>query len=187
MAHTLTTMIAAVESDLKDTGNAIWSDEELTRAIRRALYDLSRVKPLRAVATMDDADGSREYDLSTLSGLLDVIEVWWPYDADDPSYPPARVAWRMLDGHTLYLDTADEPDGTSQMRIFYTRLQTINGLDGEESTSLNPDEEEMVILGATAYAALSKGVDVIGTVTASEATPAQWESWGRARLTSSAR
>ncbi len=57
----LATMRDNVEADLDDAGNAIWSTDEIDRAITRALVEYSRVNPLRAVTTIDVTSETREY------------------------------------------------------------------------------------------------------------------------------
>lgn len=49
----LATMRDNVEADLDDAGNAIWSTDEIDRAITRVLVEYSKVSPLRAHASTD--------------------------------------------------------------------------------------------------------------------------------------
>ncbi|HOG47378.1 MAG TPA: hypothetical protein PLB78_12140, partial [Anaerolineae bacterium] len=81
----LTTNIAA---DLKDAGNVTWSPEELARAVRWTLLELSRTLPRHASAVLTASEDVREYALSTtgIMHALYVVEVWHPYPAGDPEY-----------------------------------------------------------------------------------------------------
>lgn len=167
-----------VEMDLDDAGNAIWSTDEIDRAITRALVEYSKVNPLRAVTTIDVPSETWEFDLS---GLLRVAMVWWPYTAAEPEYPPNWVKFRVW-ADTLYLQTEDEPQLGDVIRLYYLKQQTIEGLEGATATTVPADDEEMIILGATAYAALEKARMAIGTVSVSQETPDHWREWGKERL-----
>jgi len=177
----LPTMRDNVEADLDDAGNAIWSTEEIDRAITRALVEYSKVDPLRAVTTIDVISEAREFDLSGVSGLLRVAMVWWPYTAAEPEYPPRWVKFRVWTD-TLYLQTEDEPRSGDVIRLYYLKKQTIDGLEGATATTVPPDDEEVIILGATGYAALEKARTAIGTVGVSQETPEHWREWGNERL-----
>ena len=180
----LSQLIDLVEMELKDTGNAQWSTDELTAHIRRALRAYNRVQPRRAQGVISATEGEREYSLAGLSGLMDVLEVWHPWDDDDPSYPPQRPAWSVLYDGTLRLDVADAPnaDGTDDIRVFYTIPHTIDGLDGEETSTLDDQGEQVIVLGASAYAASQLAQSLIGTVTVTSQTPDQYSKWAAARM-----
>ena len=182
MAYTLTTMVHAVESLLKDSANDYWSAAEIQDAIEWAIAEYSYRMKRRLKATMDDVDGSREYDLSSITGLIDVTKVWWPYDSTDPDHPPNWVPWYMLDDDTLYLDVDTEPDGTQVIRIFYTAQHTLDGLDAASSTSIDDMGCELLIVGAAGRCVLMKSRDVIDAINVSSDVTGDWESWGRARL-----
>lgn len=177
----LTTMRDNVERDLDDAGNAVWSTDEIDRAITRALVEYSKVNSLRAVTTINVTSERREFDLSGVSGLLRVAMVWWPYTAAEPEYPPNWVKFRIW-ANTLYLQTEDEPQSGDVIRLYYLKKQTIDGLEGAAATTVPVDDEELIILGATAYAALEKARTAIGKVGVSEETPEHWRNWGNERF-----
>ena len=182
MAYTLATMTDAIESLLKDSSNDYWSTDEIQDAIEWALAVYSYRVRRRITGTIDDVDGQSEYSLSTLTGLMQVHAVWWPYDSSAPSHPPNWVQWHMLDDATLYLDVDDEPDGTEVIRIFYNGPHTISGL--ASATETTPDEMgcELLIVGAAGRVMLSKAREAIDTINVSDEVGGDWESWGRARL-----
>ncbi|MCD6518487.1 MAG: hypothetical protein J7M05_00985, partial [Anaerolineae bacterium] len=84
----LNELLARVRRELKDPEGAIWTDEELTQHIRRALGAYTRVDPLRTVGELSTSANVREYSLADLAGLMEVLDVWYPYDPDSPTYPP---------------------------------------------------------------------------------------------------
>lgn len=180
MGKTLTELRALVASDLADAGNALWSTDELDRAIRKALYAYSWVRPREAEATIEAADG-REYDLTGLAGLMDVQRVWWPYEAgEEPRWQPFEV-WG--NGRVLFLRSAEQPKtGDGPLRVFYGAVQTMGGLDGAAESTYPDEDEETLVLGATAYAAVQRARYVVENVNPSADTPDDWAEWGRARL-----
>ncbi|MEA3408374.1 MAG: hypothetical protein U9R48_09905 [Chloroflexota bacterium] len=179
----LTTLTARVAADLKDAAHATWSAEEIAQQIRRALQLYNEVAPRRLAGTLDTVAGQREYDLSSLPNLADVVDVHYPYDVTDPPYPPHRAPWRLLDASTLYLEVAVAPSGAAgeTIRVFYTAPHTIDGLDGASATTLPAWGEHLVVLGATAYCVQQRAQAVTGTVTVSERTPDQLAAWAEAR------
>jgi len=179
----LTELEDRIEALLDDSGNSVWSTSEIDQAIRLALADLSVFCPARAVTTMDAVDEQYEYNLASISGLIAVVEVWYPYLASDDSYKrPHPVQWRMLDETTLYLDIDEAADAAYDIRIFYDKVQTLAGLDGAASTTLNEYEKSALVLGAAGYAALAWARSQQGQVTVGATTAEQIAAWGKARL-----
>lgn len=180
---TLSDLIGHIAADLKDATNVTWSAADLTRALRWALLELSWATPRRASATLTAQDGSREYSL-TAAGMADslfIVEVWHPYDAAQPEYPPPIVAWRLLDDDTLFLDVGAVYGGEG-VRVFYARPHTIQDLDGAAVSTLSAEQAELVCLGAAGYAALQRAQEAIGQVNVVGRAPQLWHDWGDARL-----
>ncbi len=180
---TLADLIDHVESDLKDPANLAWSAGELARAIRWALYEISWAVPRRASAVTLAQAGVREYSLAAagISGHLFLAEVWYPYTAADPEYPPCAVAWRLLDDDTLFLDLGAVEEGQG-IRLFYARPHAIQELDGQPLTTLSTEQEELVCLGAAGHAALQRAQEAIAQVNVTGQAPRLWREWGDRRL-----
>jgi len=180
----LSQLIDQVEQELRDTSNDEWSTDELTAHIRRALRAYNRVQPRRTQGTISATEGEREYSLASLSGLMGVLDVWHPWDDQDPQYPPPRPVWSVLYDDTLRLEVADAPtgDGTDDIRVFYTIPHTIDGLDGEDTTTLDDQGEQLIVLGAAAHAASQLARSLIGTVTVTGSTPKQQSEWAACRM-----
>jgi len=179
----LDAIVAHVAADLKDAAHATWSPEELERAVRWALDELSWAVPRRASATLEAREGVREYDL-TAAGVeqaLFITEVWHPCSPGAPEYPPPSVPWRLLDEGTLFLDVEAVHAGEG-IRIFYARPHTIEGLAGALATTLTGEQEELVALGAAGHAALQRAQQAIGQINVTGQAPRLWCDWGEARL-----
>ena len=171
-----------IEDAVKDAANADWSEAELDNALRIALHELSVSLPSRSVTTIDAVDDTYEYDISGVSGLIEVVEVWYPYLSTDDTYKkPHPVKFRLLDDTTLYLDVDDDPDATYDLRVFFDQVQTLNGLDSATATTLNDMEQSALIFGAAGYAVLALARDKIDAITFGPA-PEDLRKWAWARI-----
>ena len=141
---TLSTIRAAIRRDLKDedVSNYRWSDNEIDRAIERAVLDYSLYCPLEQKTTVATVNLSADVSLSTLSDLVDVVTVEHPVDQAPAQYQRFRT-WggilTFLDGYT--------GDGAN-CYIRWLKKHSIGS-----STSTVPSHHEAVIaLGAAAFA-----------------------------------
>jgi hypothetical protein len=177
---TLSELRDLVEQDLDDAGNAVWSTGDIDRAIKRALAEYSRVNPQQAVGTITlQADG-REISTSTLTGMTNIVRVWHPYTSTDPEDPPGWRRWEIW-GSTLTILGGHEPASGEVVRVYYHKQHTINGLDGESTTTVPAEDEEVLVLGAAAYAAFQKARGAVGEAGVSTETPEHWLNWGQRR------
>lgn len=180
---TLTTLRDRVEQVLFDTGNAIWSTTALEESVRQALHEYSYVYPDRAATTLTLSADTRELDISSVTGLLDVLRCWLPYTSSSPEHPPN---WRLFqhwrDLQILYFSDGDEPQNAEVARLFYTKMQTLSGLDSAAATTFSAEDESMLITGAVGYAATSRSVDLQEQITLTTKTGENLKTWGEARL-----
>ena len=170
---TLSEMITRVRRELKDESSALWSDDELTRHIDRAVAELSEAIPLEQKATIATTADSRQVDISSLSDRVMVEAVEYPVDEFTKIYQ--RFA---LWADTLTLLGSEVPDG-SDCYLYYGRLHTLDAV-----TSTVPAKcEDMVAAGAAGYAALAWGVYAVNRVNVGGvATPREYCIWGKERL-----
>jgi len=177
-------LVTLVSAELRDPGHALWSEEEITMHLRSALHDWSRALPRRLAAVIPAEAGRLEYDLAVLADLMEVTDVWYPYDAADPPDTPLRPPWSLPCDGTLRLQGVVAPlgDGSDDLRVFYTAAHTIEGLDGAAVTTLDAQGERLVVLAASAHAALQASQAAIGTVTVTGWTPKQYAEWAALRL-----
>jgi len=169
----LAEMIAVVRAELKDETGELWDDSELTRHIGRAVNELSMAIPLAAAATVATTAGSREIDVSGLSGRVMIEAVEYPAGA----YPGNYVRFSLW-GESLTLVGEDVPDG-SDCRIYYGRLHSIDA-----AGSTVPERyHELIACGASGYAATAWSVYAINRVNVGTASvPGDYLAWGRERL-----
>lgn len=173
---TLSDIRDLVRLDLHDTDSASyrWSDDQLDRHIGNAVGEVNLLAPRQLSSTMATTAGSRELDLSSLSGLIRVERVEFPAGY----YPPCVARFERW-GSTLTLLVARDPEG-QDARLFYTASHT---LDGSGST-LPPEIESLVVMGAAAFAVNERVVFVAEELNnGGPAVPEQLTAWGRARET----
>jgi hypothetical protein len=141
---TLTTIRASVRRDLKDEDSAIyrWSDNEIDRAIERAVLDYSLYCPLEQKTTVATTDLSTDVSLSTMADLADVVSVEHPVDQVPAQYRSFRT-W----GGTLTFLNGYTGDG-SNCYIRWLKKHSI----GASSSTVPTPHEAVIALGASAFA-----------------------------------
>lgn len=165
---TLSALRDRVEQILLDTGNSIWATGAIDAAVRLALFEYSEVRPYLTKSTLAltsaISTNGREIDISSLSDLVAVVDVWAPYaTSDDKRLSRRFVHWPddeevdIIDG--LALSTLESA------RVFYSKNHTLNGLDSEVATTFRVGDENIIALGAAGYACLSRAVDLAEQVT----------------------
>lgn len=182
-SETLTTLRDRLEIILQDTGNNIWATTTLDEAIKKALREYSNIRPRRLITTLSVASATRELDVSGVSGLLGVSRVWLPYTAADPEHPANDrhfEYWR--DSDILYFYDGDEPQSGDVARLFYDTVQTLNGLDGESTTTFLLEDEDTILMGCAGHAALIRAIDMKEKVTLHRKSSEVVQAWGEARL-----
>ena len=142
----LSIMRARVRKDLhdEDSSSYRWTDDVLDRHVHRAVREFSVSIPLEAMASLTTTAGSRALDISGLMGMIGVEAVEYPVG----KYPPAYVRFRLWDKSlTMLIEGA--PTGGQGVNIYYTRAHTL-----DPTSSIPTHFEDLVALGAAAYAAL---------------------------------
>ena len=187
---TLTQLQTRLAARLVDAGNAVFATTTLEEALRAALSDYTAAAPLTMETVLTLPGAGREIALNTVSGLLGVTDVWWPYDsaAVSPAWPPNRVrgfrVWWDDAQPVLFLEHVDslEPQAGDELRLWYTRAHTVQDLDGGALTTVPAHHESALVTGAAGYAALSENVDQIGALHLDPTETADLGRWASARL-----
>jgi len=172
----LSDMRTRIRRDLKDEDSASyrWSDNEIDRHIDHALRDISQVSPLQVKATLTTTAGSRDISISTLSNMVVIEAVEYPVG----NYPSIYVPYSLW-GSTLSLLIDKAPPGVENVNIYYGKLHT---LDATTST-LQPPLEDLVAIGAEAYAAIEWASFATNRVNVGGgAVSENYLAWGRERL-----
>ena len=170
----LSDMRALVRRDLhdEDSENYCWTDDELDRHIARAVKELSEHIPDEQKATKATTPGSRELDISAITGRVMVAAVEYPVDRFPRLYQPFSL-W----GDTITLLGPEVPDGGNAY-IYYGKLHT---LDGSTST-IEARHEDLVAVGAAGFAAVEWAAYAINRVNVGgRGTTDEFLKWGMAK------
>jgi len=169
----LTEMRARVREDLQDTDseNYRWTDDEVDGAIDRVVMEYSLHAPIEQQDDIATTDGDIELDISSLSGLLDIESVEFPI-GQSPKYYQRTEYW----AGQLYMD--DEGDG-EDARVRWLKKHTLTA----ESTTIPTDHEEIIVLGATGYLAMSASAYTVDRASiAGRHATINYKAWGKERL-----
>ena len=151
-----------IRAELRDMNGAVWTDAQLDHALRAALGEYSLALPRQVIGQVTLASDGWEIDVSGLSGLLGVWEVWLPYEDDlfDGAARPRRRAYRLLTSALLRIEGGSRPAAGDVARVFYYAMHTVNGLDGASVTTVSTWHEQELARGAAALAAEARARQV---------------------------
>jgi len=169
----LTEMRARVREDLQDTDaqNYRWTDDEVDGAIDRVVMEYSLHAPIEQQDDIATTDGDIELDISSLSGLLDIESVEFPI-GQSPKYYQRTEYWAGQ------LDMDDEGDG-EDARVKWLKKHNLTA----ESTTIPAEQEEIIVLGATGYLAMSASAYTVDRASiAGRHATINYKAWGKERL-----
>jgi hypothetical protein len=169
----LTEMRARVREDLQDTDseNYRWTNDEVDGAIDRVVLEYSLHAPIQQQTDIATTDGETELDISTLTGLVKVESVEFPL-GKTPRYMQHIEYW----AGSLYMQ--DEGDGTNA-RVRWTKKHTLTA----ESSTIPAEHEEIIVLGATGYLAMSASAATVDRAfIAGHYGTTSYKAWGKERL-----
>ena len=176
MAFTLATLRDEIEKDLKDSANASFSADEVDRAVALALRDFNSTEPNQTIGTISAVDDQHEYSLASLTGLLTITRIIYPYDDSDPDYPMVEVTPDIYGGK-LIMPAHLSMDDTYKIRVFYTTPHAVNGLEGASATTILDSDRDLLALGAVAYAAKMYARYSVNRINRSSWTQRQWTDY----------
>ena len=138
-------MRGLVRRDLKDedSANYRWTDDEIDRAVQRAVDEFSKHNQAEQKTDIATVNGSRDISIASLSGLIAVDAVEFPKGR----WPKTFVSF------SLYLSTLTMEiigDGTDAT-VYWQSVHTLSAA----ASTLPAQYESLIALGATAYAVLS--------------------------------
>ena len=169
----LNEMRGRVREDLMDTDPAtqLWADAEIENMIQRVVGEYSLRAPIEQQDDVATAIASTEIDISGLSDLMRVVSVEFPLD----QVPPYYQRFQFWAGH---LTIPVQGDGNDARIRWFQRHE----LD-TTSTTIPEEHQEVVILGATGYLAMSVSSHTVDRATiAGERATVNYREWGKERL-----
>jgi hypothetical protein len=168
----LTEMRTRVREDLQDTdaANYRWSNDEVDGAIQRVVREFSLAYPQMESTTLATTDGSREIDISSLSGLIAIMTVEFPI-GEGPACCQRVELWKT----TLYMQDKGNGDDA---RVRWYKDHTL-----ATSSTIPTQFEEIIVLGATGYLAASASAYTIDRASiAGKWATINFLKWGQERL-----
>jgi len=178
LATASTGLRARVQSRLQDSGASRWSATDVDDAIREAVEQYSQLSPAHAIGTVTLSASGREVDISSLTGLVRVEKVWWDYDSSSPGYPPNWRQFDLFPGSILYIDDPTAPSSGDVVRIWYTTMHTINGLDSATATTVPAEDISYLVSGAAQFAAQARAVELAETLNVDKDVVKRLQDWG---------
>jgi len=169
----LTEMRARVREDLQDTDseNYRWTDDEVDGAITRVVIEYSLHAPIEQQDDIATTEDDTELDISALTDLLEIESVEFPIGYK-PKYFQKVEYWA---GH-LYME--DEGNG-NDARVKWLKKHTL----AAESTTIPAEHEEIIVLGATGYLAMSASAYTVDRASiAGRHATITFKAWGKERL-----
>jgi len=155
----------------------VYDQKDIDEAIRWALHRYSEVSPDQTIADLTLAASGREVSISSITDYMQIQQVWWNYDSTSPTYPPDWRNFEQWPGNILFIKDGDEPQSGDHVRVWYTRMHTLNGLDSGTATTFPDDAETLIVTGATGYAAQERQQEQPGF-----SVPVKLREWAEARL-----
>jgi hypothetical protein len=166
-------MRARIREDLQDTDsqNYCWTDDEVDGAIDRVVMEYSLHAPIERQDDIATTDGDTELNISDLEGLLKIESVEFPI-GQSQKYLQHFEYWA---GH-LYME--DGGDG-SDARVRWLKKHTLTA----QFTTIPAEREEIIVLGATGYLAMSAAAYTVDRATiAGHYATINYKAWGKERL-----
>jgi hypothetical protein len=166
-------MRARVREDLQDADsqNYRWTDDEVDGAIDRVVKEYSLHAPIEQQTDIATTAGDTELDISSLSGLLKIESIEFPI-GNPPKYLQRFEYW----AGKIYME--DEGDGTDA-RVRWLKRHTLTA----QSTTIPTEHEEIIVLGATGYLAMSAAAYTVDRATiAGHYATINYKAWGQERL-----
>lgn len=176
MAADIDALVALLRIDLhdEDSNNERWADATLERHIERAVADYSLVRPEEKLTELSTTEGSRELDVSGLSGLVRIEAVEYPVDQDPREY----VQWSLW-ADTLEMLIDATPGDSEAVNVYWTAAHVVDS----NGSTVPAEHDQLILLGAAGYAAQEWAS--YATNRANVAGPGavrDYARWGRERM-----
>jgi hypothetical protein len=191
MPSTLAQFRTRIAQALVDTGNTNYATGALDEALRTALDEYTQAAPLGSESLVTLPGVGRTIALNELTGLLNVIQIWWPYDSllDDDENEAAN----QVKGFALRFDDArpivqlktknnSQPQTDDETLVWWTAPHTIQDLSSASITTMPAPHESGLVAGAAAYAAIARAIDRADEFNLDLKNPLNLASWGERQL-----
>ncbi|MHB8806712.1 MAG: hypothetical protein ACYC59_03940 [Anaerolineaceae bacterium] len=178
----LATYRTRVLNTLKST-NEKFENDIVDEAIRRVLDEYSQSFPDIQSLSFALSQSGRAQLLENCSGFLTVLQLILPYETDllDPATNEREDFYIFFHQGQPYAYFTGSPVPLSGQMVFlrFAHRHTLSGLDASEVTSVRPDHESMLVVGAAGAAATSRAAGTIEQWGGKTGDPNQLMLWGQ--------
>jgi hypothetical protein len=166
-------MRARVREDLQDTDsqNYRWTDDEVDGAIDRVVHEYSLHAPIEQQDDIATTDDDTELDISSVTGLLKIESVEFPIGQT----PCCYQRFALWAGKVYMTDKGNGEDA----RVKWLKKHILDA----QSTTIPAEHEEIIVLGATGYLAMSASAYTVDRASiAGRHATINFKAWGKERL-----
>lgn len=150
MSYLLTDMLRLVRDELMDAGEAAYTDAEVSSAIDLTLMKIEEVSPYEVLETVTLTELSPFVDISSITDLIDVVAAYYPVTSTYEYWKEKRNVTRFANQIRIEMDA--RPSGDDEEA--YLECEKRHTLT-ELTSTLKPDHEKALVLGAAARVARS--------------------------------
>lgn len=130
-----------VSGETKDFAN-----DEIDIHITNCVMEMSQVKPYEVKETLTTTSGSKKLDISSIDDLLYIDFLEYPVDKD----PVNKRGFEQF-ASVITMLTDKNPSADETVYLYCKKLHSVS----EGSSTLSPDMEHVLVMGAAANTALS--------------------------------
>jgi len=175
----LSTIRGRVRQVLKDEFSADadleFKDDELDIYIRDCLQEISEKSPYKNIETLTTTADSRDLDISDIENLMWIYKLEYPTGSDPRDYRN----FIEIDSETIEIDTTSSPAADENVYVYCAKSHELT----EESSTLRPQHERLLVQGVSGRAAVAKSRKLIDSINVGGAgTPSAMQAWGLNQL-----
>jgi hypothetical protein len=100
------------------------------------------------------------------------------YTAADPEYPPYWRNFEQWPGPIAFIKDGQEPLTGDVVRVWYTKPHTLNGLGSASATTFPAGDDQIILTGASAIAALARSIETTETLNVDGWVGRRLKEWG---------
>jgi len=170
---------------LGDSGAARYSNDEIDEALKQALGLYASAYPQLSSQEITIAAAGRDQSLADCASFMNLIDFVYPYDstAADPLVFTSSfyVFWKSGTPY-LHIGGSAVPAVGQKILVNFAAAHAVEDLDSAAATTIRPDHESYLVIGAAAHAAVNRGIKVAEAYGSPASDDNQLLLWGNQRL-----
>lgn len=180
----LTAYRSGIRIILGDPAGGRFGDALLDQAVRWALAAYSRVLPQVKTCTLTVTSAGREQSLASLTGLLNLLEVCFPYQTGSDALPvyPQWYFYRREACGFVYISGRRIPAAGEAIRLTFSAWHAISGLDGAAASTIPAEHEEIFLNGAAGKATMLRSLQLVEAYGSKTGEPEKLKDWSQGLL-----